>query len=123
MRNFILLILLPYFVFAECDFKTILKQKDKFVYSRDCHLKVGEIKLRLDNKEKETFNLRKIIDFKNLIIKDYKERSELWRRESEKLDEKLLVIKKEKERNKWYYFLMGSILTTINIYVSTKLRK
>lgn len=109
--------------FATCDFSTgITSLPDGgYRYSKDCHVKVGEMKESLENKEKAIVEYKKAIDLKDLALITSQERTQLWMDTSFKLEERVTKIEDLRRRNDWLYFGLGALTVLASGYVAAQL--
>lgn len=117
-----LLILLPYFLFAgECDWKTIKKQDGGYLYTIDCHIKVGEL-VQTDPLQKEEINiLKSIIDSHKELLEIEQNRSNLWKTHALDLEKDLQTKKKWEKYSFWINFTLGVVVTSLSVHLASKL--
>lgn len=96
---------------ADCDFKTGISpaQGGGYIYTRDCHLKVGTMVKDLATKDQQISNLNQAITLKDLAIKDADDRTQMWMKTSVDLEQKTLEIQKLQKTNDWLYFGLGAL--------------
>lgn len=116
-------ICLPQQVLADCDFaKGITKGPNKtFIYSEECHLKVGQ--LVQDNKvqTQQLGDLTKAVSLKDLALKDSDARAQIWMDTSGKLEDRLQKVDSLERKNDILYFGLGVVTTFLAVYGSAKL--
>lgn len=123
LKVFIIFGLLSTPAFAECDFSTgIKKVEGGFLYTEQCHLKVGQMNEQLELKDRQIKHLEKSIELKDLAISKYNERIELWMNTSYKLEERINKIDRMNDFNKWLYFGIGVAVTGIAVYGAGQLK-
>lgn len=109
--------------FAECDFSTGIKEVEGgFLYTKQCHLKVGQMNEQLELKDQQIIHLEKSIELKDLAISKSNERIELWMDTSYKLEERVNKIDRMNDFNKWLYFGIGVAVTGIAVYGAGQLK-
>jgi hypothetical protein len=103
---------------ANCDFSSgITKNADgSFTYTRDCHLKVGEMKRDLEVANTQIGEYKKVIDLKDLALVKANERADLWMNTSFKLQDRMNVIDDMKSKNQWLMFGLGVLTTGVAAY-------
>lgn len=93
---------------ADCKWADGVKKTEQgYLYTAECHGRVGIMAKDLDDRAIEVENLRKTIDLKDLTIKKADERTELWRDTTFKVEDRLTKIESAAETNKWVYFGLG----------------
>ncbi len=119
---FIIILLFNSLAYADCDFKTIKKTKDGYLYSKDCHVKVGE--LVRDNK-----NLRivgdlkdKKIELKDLQIVRHEERVLLWQSSTYEIEDRYNKRKTMAKWEKYMYLALGVVITGLAVKGAQQLR-
>lgn len=95
--------------FAECDFKTgITKQESgNYTYTRECHIKVGEMKQDLDISQQQNEKYVKALDLKDLALTRADQRADMWMNTSFKLEDRVNTIQEMQKTNQWVYFGLG----------------
>lgn len=117
-----LLILLPYFLFAgDCDWKTIKKQDGGYLYSIDCHIKVGEMVQTEPLQKQEIDVLKSLIDSHKELLKIEKDRSNLWKNHAQDLEKDLNSKKKWEKYSFWINFGLGVVVTSLSVHLASKL--
>lgn len=108
----ILTIAFPLNAFADCDFSKDIKKTPSgtYEYTKDCHIKVGEINRDLKDSKKQIEDLTKAISLKNLALKKADERADNWMNTTFSIENKFETAVKMKNTNEWMYFGLG-ILT------------
>ena len=98
---------------ADCDFKTgVTPGPNKtFVYSEECHLKVGQLVQDNKTKDAQIADLTKAISLKDLALTKADERTQLWMTSADALTDRVTKIDSEVKHNEWLYFGLG-VLTT-----------
>ena len=97
---------------AACDFSTGITQTDKgFLYSPDCHREVGKIVKENDDRKEQADAFRKALDLKDAVIDAQRQRADLWRDTSFKLEDRVSTIEEFKRNNELLYFGLGIVLT------------
>jgi hypothetical protein len=104
--------LLSQAAFADCDFsKGITPGPNKtFVYSEECHLKVGQLIQDNATKDAQIADLGKAIELKDLALTKSDARATLWMDRSQKLEDRVLKIDELQSKNNLLYYGLG-ILT------------
>ena len=113
----ILFSFLTHCIAAECDWKTIEEKDGKFIYSKECNIKVGQLVKEMALKDEQIVKLNKVIELKDLMILKGDERIELWRATTYKLEDRLISQDKWSNRKDWLYFA-GGIIVTIAVGVA-----
>jgi hypothetical protein len=127
MKNKIIFILiftlLPNLCMAECDFSTgIVKQLDgSFVYTKECHLRVGQIKQDLEISLRQVGDLTKAIELKDLALQKSDQRVNLWMDTSQKMEDRVIKIDELQNKNQWLMFGLGIVTTLGASYVASQL--
>lgn len=116
-------LLLSQTIYGDCDFKTgITAGPNKtFIYSEECHQKVGSLVLDNKNKAQQVDDLLKAITLKDLAIKDSDQRATDWMSTSGTLEKRVQEIDKLEGTNKVLYFGLGVLTTFLAAYSAAKL--
>lgn len=109
---------------ADCDFSTGIKPNPdgSYTYTKECHIKVGEIKQDLDVTKTQVVELKKAIELKDLALKLSDERVNLWMDTSLKLETRLNKIEDLKSKNELLYFGLGVATTVLAVWAAGQLR-
>jgi hypothetical protein len=109
---------------ADCNFKTdIVEQKDgTFIYTEECHIKVGEMKQDLEIAQDQIKDYKKAIELKDLAITRADERADKWMNVAYKLEDRMSTIDDLRSRNQWLYFGFGVGLTALAVWGAGQLR-
>lgn len=107
---------------AECDFSLGVKSlpNGNYEYSKDCHVRVGQLVQSNDTKDRQIVDLNQAIQLKDLAIKRADERTALWMDTSFKLEERLNKVHDLQSRNQWLFFSLGVVTTALSVFVATK---
>lgn len=122
MKKFIALLLLVVsfsnVAMADCDFSTgITKQADgNYLYTRECHVKVGQMKLDLEAANKQVADYSKAIDLKNLALTSSNTRADLWMNTSFKLQDRMNAVDELKSKNQLLMFFAGVAVTSLAVW-------
>lgn len=110
MIKLLLILLISINCYAECDFSTIKKTNDGFLYPQDCHRLVG--KLIQDNKDYK----QQILEYDQLLklSKDHIElehqRAELWKTTSLNLKNRIDNISWSNKSSDYIHFGAGVLI-------------
>lgn len=108
----ILSTLLPTFAYAQCDFsKGITKTEPGYLYTPECHKEVGRTVLENDARKDEIKALREALTNKDVIIDTERQRAELWRDTSFKMESRLSSYERWKSENQLLAFGVGVLVT------------
>lgn len=118
----IVALLLPNLAFAECNWKDIKKTDAGFVYPTACHKKVGKMVKDDISRKAQVTKLNKTITLKDLAIDTHLQRTELWRKTSYDLEDRLFKIERHSSRNKWIYFGLGFLGSSVAVWGASRLR-
>ena len=99
---------------ADCDFSTGITPgpNHTFIYSEDCHQKVGQLVQDNKTKDAQLADYAKAIDLKDLAIKKADERANMWMDTSTKLEDRLTKVDELQSKNNFIYYGLG-ILTVL----------
>jgi hypothetical protein len=115
MKKLINLILLTTFVsniaIADCDFSTGVTPgpNHTFVYSEECHLKVGTLVQDDATKTQQNTDLTQAIQLKDLALTKSDARVQLWTSTSADLENRLQKVDSMEKTNQWLYFGLGAL--------------
>lgn len=112
MKNFVafimVLLMLPFQALAECDFSTgITKTEQGYLYTKECHIAVGQMKYDLGVKDLQIDKLNKALDLKDLALTKADQRADLWMNATFKLEDRINTIDSMRSTNNWMYFGLG----------------
>lgn len=117
MYKIILLLLISTSSFAECNWREISKQSDgSYKYPKSCHLAVGKLVLDEKDQTEAIGLLKESLRKKEEALSKEKQRAEVYKDTTEKMEEKVEKIDQLRKTQRWYYYAAG-ILTTILIGV------
>jgi hypothetical protein len=129
MKNWILLLamivvlLLTMDKTKACDWSSIEKQGDRFVYSKDCHLAVGTMVKNEKIQAERVDLLNKSLELKDLALDKADQRINNWRTEAYKQNEKLLDIQRKTKYNDYMVFGLGVVTAILTGYVFNQATK
>lgn len=116
-------LLTPQVGLADCNYATDIKKVEQgYLYTTECHKKIGKIVKNEDKRKEQVDKLEKVIELKDLALDKSHERIELWRDTSFKLEDRVNAIDNMKERNKWLYFGLGIVVMGLATYGAGQLR-
>jgi hypothetical protein len=127
MKSILVSLLLSIFTlnicFADCDFKTgITPGPNKtFIYSEECHLKVGQLAQDNSVLTQQVGDLTKAIQLKDLAITASDSRATLWSNTSASLEDRLQKVDSMEKSNSTLYFGLGILLTLGAAYAAGQL--
>lgn len=109
--------------YAECKWADgIKKAEGGFLYSNDCHKRVGKIVQDLEDREVEVVNLRKGLELKDLALQKSDERIMLWRNESYEQYDRMMRQSELANRNQYLWFVLGIVVTGAAVHGAGQLR-
>lgn len=109
--------------FANCDFSLgITEKEDGYLYTKDCHRKVGRLLKDTEDMQLELSELKKSIDLKDLALKKSDEQLMMWRMETYEQHERLLKIDRMSDRERWLWFGIGILVMGGATYAAGQLR-
>lgn len=109
---------------ADCDFKTGITEKDgSYLYTKECHIKVGEMKRDLGIANEQVKKLNLSLNLKDEALRRANERADLWMDTSYKLEKRVETMDNLYQRNKWLYFGLGVLATSAAVYAAGQLGK
>lgn len=111
---------------AECNFATDIEvmADGRRIYSKECHIKVGEMKRDIGLLTTQVADYQKVIELKDLALTKANERADLWMNTSFKLQDRMNVIDEMKSKNQWLMFGLGVLTTGVAAYaLNQSLRK
>lgn len=126
MRKFIATILIacvPYAAMAECDFRTGVSRNDNgtYTYTKECHVKVGEMKQDLEIVQEQNSKLTKALELKDLALAKSDERADMWQHTTFKLEDRINTIDSMRSTNQWIMFGLGMATMFGATYAASKL--
>lgn len=100
----------PLFSNAECDWKTINKTTEGYLYSKECHIEVGKTLQELDIKKQQSDLYKNSSDLYKQSYELEKQRSDLWYKESQELEKTIKQDRMFSEIQKVTYFSLGAFI-------------
>jgi hypothetical protein len=109
---------------ADCDFSTGVQSSGTgYLYTKECHKKVGKLVEDADKREKQVEHLEKALDLKDLALNKADERNGLLRESLYKVEDRVNTMEKLQESNKVLYFIGGVLFTGLAVWSAGQLRK
>lgn len=108
---------------ADCDFSTgITANPDgSRTYTKECHIKVGQIKQDLDIANSQLTDYKKAIELKDLAITKSDQRADMWREATFKLEDRVSTIESLQGKNQFLYFGLGVVATIGAAWAASRL--
>jgi hypothetical protein len=123
--NFFLVIclLMPRIAQADCDFSKGIKPgpSDTYIYTEDCHKKVGSLVKQNSNQAIAIQDLNKALTVKDLSLQQSDKRATLWNNTASDLENRLQKVDSLEKTNNWLYFGLGVLTTFAAGYAAAKL--
>lgn len=118
MRHFLictaLTVLIPLQAVAEnCNPKTDIVEdtkSGKFVYTEDCHIEFGRLRITEKERQKQIEHLEQSIKLKDLALDLSNERIENWQQATYRVEDRLLKMEANSDKINWIYFGIGVIV-------------
>jgi hypothetical protein len=108
---------------ADCKWSTgITPQGTGYLYTPECHAKVGLTLRDNDDFKIQVDALRKTIDTQKLIIEKADERTILWRNESYEQFDRLQKQAQYSQTNNVLWFVLGIVVTSAAVYGAGQLK-
>lgn len=103
---------------ADCDFSKGITPgpNDTFIYSGECHRKVGTLVQDNASKDKAIADLNQVITLKDLALTKADARTQLWMDTSFKMEDRLNEVDSIYKKNEWLYFALGIVVTGAAVY-------
>lgn len=98
------------------------KVEGGYLYTNDCHARVGLTLRDNDDLKIEVQELRKTIDVQKLVIEKADERTILWRNESYEQFDRLQKQASMNEYQKTLWFVLGIVVTSAAVYGAGQLK-
>lgn len=98
------------FTYASCNWGTISKTADGYLYSRDCHLEVGKALEDLDLKNQQVDILKQSRDLYRQSYQNENERAELWFNKAKNLQDSQYKQHLYNDLEKVLYFSLGVVV-------------
>ena len=125
LTSFLAICLFASTSFGACDFSTgITKQPDgNYLYTKECHVAVGEMKYDLGIKDKQLEEFRKAIGLKDTALALAEQRTQLWMDTSFKMNDRLNTIENMRSTNNWMYYGLGALTVLATGFMVAELNK
>lgn len=114
MKKFVAVLMiflsLPISALADCDFtdgKGVSKTETGYLYSRECHLAVGNMNYDLGVSKDQIVLLNKSLYFKDIALTKADQRADLWQATAFKLEDRINTIDQMRSTNNLMYFGLG----------------
>lgn len=114
---------LPLQALADCDFtdgKGVTKVEGGYLYTKECHIAVGQMKYDLGVAKDQIALLNKSLDLKDLAITKADQRAELWQTATFKLEDRINTIDQMRVTNNWMYFGLGVLTVFAAGYIASQ---
>lgn len=109
--------------FSACNFSTIQKTEQGYLYSKECHIEVGRLVKSEPLYKVEITSLRKTIELKDLRINKEVARAEMWRKTAIDVEKSYNMRKNMSDIQKYLYMGLGVIVSGGAIYAGSKISK
>jgi len=106
---------------ADCDYSKIQKVEGGYLYTKDLHLCVGEMKQDLEIAQKQNEKFVKALDLKDLAISKADQRADMWMNTSFKLEDRVNTIQDMQKTNQWVYFGLGVLSVFVAGYAANQM--
>jgi hypothetical protein len=126
MKNLILIsLIISTLSYGKCDLSTDVKKtpNGNYIYSKECHLLMGQWKNDLEKRQKQVKALEKTITLKDLAINTNLQRVDRWRDTSFTLEDRLFKIERLQSTNKVLYFGIGVIFTGLSVWAASQINQ
>lgn len=120
---FLSVMLLSNIAFADCDYSKVQKVDGGYLYTKELHLCVGEMKQNYEIEVQKTVKLTEALTFKDLALQKSNERTELWMQTSFKLEDRINTIDSLRGMNSTLYFTLGILTMFAATYAAGQVRK
>ena len=108
---------------ADCEWSTgIKKVEGGYLYSNDCHGRVGVLVKDLEDRESEVKALREGLRLKDLALDVADKRTMLWREESYEQFDRLQKQIESSKKNDTLWFVLGIVVTGAAVWGAGQLR-
>jgi hypothetical protein len=105
-----------------CDTATIKKIEEGYLYSTECHTRVGEVLEENDFKDARIIILERRLELRDKMLENADQRTELWMETALALEEHHHRKNKWSTLEKWAYFSLGIIVTGVAVKGAGNLR-
>jgi hypothetical protein len=109
--------------FANCKWSSIKEVDDGFLYSEECHIKVGTLVANEKDYKLLIEEQKKAISLKDLTIKDLTANSNMWEKEAKFQFQTLENYKKAEDKRKWLWIGTGAGATILAIVLAGQISK
>lgn len=114
---------LPLQAMADCDFTEgagVKKVDGGYLYSKECHIAVGQMKYDLGVAQNQITLLNKSLELKDLAITKADQRVDLWQTSTFKLEDRINTIDQMRSTNNWMYFGLGVLTVFVAGYAASQ---
>lgn len=129
MKNIVSILLVInifcYSAFADCNFATGITPgpNNTFIYSQECHRKVGQLVDQNKSKDAQIADYVKAISLKDLAYTAADQRATLWNDTAAKLEDRLQKVDSLQSKNETLYFGLGVLTTFAAAWAAGKLMR
>ncbi len=121
MKNFLISLITITFVanpVLACNWsEDVSKNSDgSYNYTKECHIKVGEVVETNEIQKKQIENFNQIIDHKDNVIDLHRKRVKNWKETSKELEEHVNMLQATKGADDWVWFGLGVLATSAAVY-------
>lgn len=109
--------------YADCNWSSIEEVEGGYLYSTDCHIKVGKLVKESKLREEQVKELNKTIELKDLSLSKANERIDNWRNTTYELEDRIMKQRKWSIYNDYLYFGGGIALTILSAWAFGQVNK
>lgn len=107
---------------ADCDFSTIKKSGNKFLYPAECHLKVKDLIDKNKLRKEKISNLESRMELKDLALNKTEDRVKLWQETSYELEKRVMRLHEFQSYDDWLYFGLGFLAAGASVWAAGQLK-
>jgi hypothetical protein len=101
---------------AKCDWKSIKKQGEYYLYPKECDIEVGKLVLKEKERKAQVKKLNETIKLKDLALNEADKRIDLWRDTTYKMEDRILKQKTYNKYTNWAYYGLGVLSVVLGGY-------
>lgn len=121
--SIILTLILNQVALADCDFsKGITEVTGGYLYTKECHQKVGKMTEDLKDREVQVEKLTKSIELKDLSIQFNEKRADMWLNTSSKLEDRLNTIERFNATTNFLFFGLGMVFMGAAVWSAAQIK-
>lgn len=110
-------------IFGSCDWSTVKETDKGYLYSKECHIEVGNSISELEGRREQVETLKNSLKLKDLALNTSNMRIEDWKTATYQLEDRLLKHDRWSGIKSWSYFGTGVGVTILSVWAASLLAR